>query len=69
MKKGKKKAKKEEPALIPIEKVVVTPELLTDLLGPARFRDLDMDKKNEIGATTGLAWTEVAAPFSPPKPP
>jgi ATP-dependent Lon protease len=58
-KKGKKKAKKEETPLIPIEKVVVTPPVLTELLGPAKFRDLDLDKHNEIGATTGLAWTEM----------
>jgi ATP-dependent Lon protease len=59
-KKSKKKAKKEEPApLVAIEKVVITPETVSDLLGPARFRDLDLDKQNEIGATTGLAWTEV----------
>jgi ATP-dependent Lon protease len=58
-KKGKKKAKKEEAPLIPIEKVVVTPAIVTGLLGPQRFRDRDLDKQNEIGATTGLAWTEV----------
>ncbi len=58
-KKSKKKAKKEEPPLVPIEKIVVTPSSLADLLGPARFRDLDIDKQNEIGAATGLAWTEV----------
>ncbi len=58
-KKNKKKAKKEEPLLIPIEKIVIAPEKVTEMLGPARFRDLDLDKQNEIGATTGLAWTEV----------
>jgi ATP-dependent Lon protease len=58
-KKGKK-AKKEEPvALIPIEKVVIDRNKVTELLGPARFRDLELEKKNEVGATTGLAWTEV----------
>jgi ATP-dependent Lon protease len=41
------------------EKVVITPEALADLLGPIKFRDLQADKKNEIGAATGLAWTEV----------
>jgi len=39
--------------------VVLTPRTVADLLGPAKFRDLDLDKQNEIGATTGLAWTEV----------
>ena len=58
-KKSKKKAKAIEPPLIPIEKIVVSPEKVTEMLGPARFRDMDLDKKNEIGATTGLAWTEV----------
>ncbi len=59
VKKSKKKAKKEEPPLVPIEKIVITPEKVTEMLGVARFRDLDAEKKNEIGATTGLAWTEV----------
>ena len=59
IKKSKKRAKAAEPALVPIEKVVVAPEKITEMLGPARFRDLDAEKKNEIGATTGLAWTEV----------
>jgi ATP-dependent Lon protease len=58
-KKSKKKGKKEELPLLPIDKVVIAPEKITEMLGPARFRDLDVEKKNEIGATTGLAWTEV----------
>ena len=29
------------------------------LLGPQKFRDQQADKKNEVGATVGLAWTEV----------
>jgi ATP-dependent Lon protease len=58
-KKGKKKGKKEEAPMVPIDKIVVTPQVVTELLGPARFRELDLDKQNEIGATTGLAWTEV----------
>jgi ATP-dependent Lon protease len=58
-KKSKKKAKKEETPLVPIEKVVVAPPKVAEMLGPARFRDLDLDKQNEVGATTGLAWTEV----------
>ncbi len=32
---------------------------LREMLGPAKFRDMDLDKQNEVGATTGLAWTEV----------
>ncbi|MBV8807100.1 MAG: endopeptidase La [Acidobacteriaceae bacterium] len=59
-KKSKKKvAKKEEAPLVAIDKVLITPESLADMLGPAKFRDLDLDKQNEIGATTGLAWTEI----------
>jgi ATP-dependent Lon protease len=59
-KKGKKAAKKEEfQPLVPIEKVFVDRNKVTELLGPARFRDLELEKKNELGATTGLAWTEV----------
>jgi ATP-dependent Lon protease len=58
-KKGKKKIKPAEAPLIPIEKIVVSPEKVTEMLGPARFRDMDLEKNNEVGATTGLAWTEV----------
>jgi ATP-dependent Lon protease len=41
------------------EKIVITGSILPDLLGPHRFRDLVVEKKNEIGAAVGLAWTEV----------
>jgi len=40
-------------------KVVIGGEILPDLVGPWKFRDLETDKKNEIGAAVGLAWTEV----------
>ena len=33
--------------------------LSSEFLGPQKFRDLQADKKNEVGATVGLAWTEV----------
>jgi ATP-dependent Lon protease len=42
---------------LPLE--VLTLERLPDLLGPNKFRDLTSDKKNEVGAAVGLAWTEV----------
>jgi ATP-dependent Lon protease len=42
-----------------VAKRVVTGDTLKELLGPAKFRDLTTDKKNEVGAATGLAWTEV----------
>jgi ATP-dependent Lon protease len=57
--KGRRKPKKEQVPLVPIEKVVITPQTVTELLGPQRFRDLTKEKQNEVGATTGLAWTEV----------
>ena len=38
---------------------VINGEKVRELLGPWKFRDLVTDKKNEIGAATGLAWTEV----------
>ncbi|HWB83978.1 MAG TPA: endopeptidase La [Bryobacteraceae bacterium] len=47
------KEKKELP------KATITAEKLTELLGPWRFRDLQAEKKNEVGAAVGLAWTEV----------
>jgi len=43
----------------PPAKLVVEPEAVARLLGPAKFRDLEAEKRNEIGAATGLAWTEV----------
>ncbi|HWC99626.1 MAG TPA: endopeptidase La [Candidatus Sulfopaludibacter sp.] len=42
-----------------LAKAVIDGAKLTELLGPWKFRDLETDKKNEIGAATGLAWTEV----------
>ncbi len=41
------------------DKAVINSSKLSDLLGPWKFRDLMADKKNEIGAAVGLAWTEV----------
>ena len=45
--------KKEHP------KTVVTAAKVNELLGPQKFREQEAEKKNEIGATLGLAWTEV----------
>jgi ATP-dependent Lon protease len=39
--------------------VVITNEKLKEMLGPAKFRDQPTDKKSEVGAAVGLAWTEV----------
>jgi len=38
---------------------VINAAKVVELLGPQKFRDLQAEKKNEIGAVTGLAWTEV----------
>jgi len=42
-----------------LPKQVISGDSLPELLGPWRFRDLQAEKKNEVGAATGLAWTEV----------
>jgi ATP-dependent Lon protease len=39
--------------------VEVTPTNLNDYLGIQKYRDFFKEKKNEVGLTTGLAWTEV----------
>ena len=39
--------------------VEVTPANVNDYLGILKFRDFLAEKKNDIGLTTGLAWTEV----------
>jgi ATP-dependent Lon protease len=39
--------------------VTITNETIPGFLGPLKFRELEADKKNEVGAATGLAWTEV----------
>jgi ATP-dependent Lon protease len=42
-----------------LAQVILTPETVSEFMGPQKFRDTQADKKNEIGATVGLAWTEV----------
>jgi ATP-dependent Lon protease len=41
------------------EKIVVTEKDITKYLGPERIHGNMMEKKDEIGQTTGLAWTEA----------
>jgi ATP-dependent Lon protease len=41
------------------EKAIVTPELLTELLGPEMFLPEEMRKNMLPGVATGLAWTET----------
>jgi ATP-dependent Lon protease len=42
-----------------LAKLEINEDKLPELLGPWKFRDQSLDKKNEVGAATGLAWTEV----------
>ena len=42
-----------------LDKAVISAAKVNDLLGPQKFRELLTDKKNEVGSTVGLAWTEV----------
>jgi ATP-dependent Lon protease len=39
--------------------VSVTAETLPDILGVAKYRDSQVQEKNEVGLVTGLAWTEM----------
>ena len=41
------------------DKVTVTPEVLEDFLGVRRFKFGLAEEQDQIGVTTGLAWTEV----------
>lgn len=41
------------------DKTVVDTKLAVKLLGPERFSDTIAEKKDEIGMSTGLAWTQV----------
>src|SRR5881398_2377027 len=39
--------------------VEITPTNVNDFLGVLKYREFWLEKQNEIGLTTGLAWTEV----------
>jgi ATP-dependent Lon protease len=39
--------------------ITVGPENIAEFLGVIKFREVWAEKKNEVGLTTGLAWTEV----------
>ncbi|MDA1312042.1 MAG: endopeptidase La [Acidobacteria bacterium] len=41
------------------KKLVLKADNLSDLVGVPRYRDLQAEKKNQIGSAVGLAWTEV----------
>ncbi|HKT47790.1 MAG TPA: endopeptidase La [Candidatus Acidoferrales bacterium] len=40
-------------------KVEITPANINEFLGILKYREFWLEKQNEIGLTTGLAWTEV----------
>jgi ATP-dependent Lon protease len=40
-------------------KAEITPANINDFLGVIKFREIWLEKHNEIGLATGLAWTEV----------
>ncbi|WP_046215726.1 endopeptidase La [Paenibacillus wulumuqiensis] len=42
-----------------LEKVTITPEDIKDYLGVPKFRYGLVEKEDQIGSVTGLAWTEV----------
>ncbi|MDO8658954.1 MAG: endopeptidase La [Candidatus Levybacteria bacterium] len=41
------------------DKVVVIPKNVPKFLGPIKFSSTLLEKKNEVGMSTGLAWTEA----------
>ena len=41
------------------KKITITPEAIVDLLGPPKFIRDEKLKENQVGVTTGLAWTQV----------
>ena len=40
-------------------KVVLTPALLVEMLGPHKFKDDELEKEDQVGVVNGLAWTSV----------
>ena len=47
------------------EMVTVTPEKVRALLGPMKFKDMEITREPEVGVVTGLAWTEVGGELLP----
>ena len=45
--------------------VVITPAKLTELLGPEKFKDDFMNRKDAVGLVNGLAWTSVGGTILP----
>ena len=42
-----------------MKKIKLNDKSLQDLLGVAKFRSSEIEKRNLVGVTNGLAWTEV----------
>ena len=42
-----------------LRKIILNEKSLQDLLGIAKYRSSEIEKKNLVGVTNGLAWTEV----------
>ena len=42
-----------------LDKAIIDGDSVASYLGPIKFRDTQAEKQNEVGATVGLAWTEV----------
>ena len=57
---GKTAKKKKKQA-----KIKITADNIADFLKVPRYRDLEAEKKNEVGVATGLAWTEVGGQILP----
>lgn len=51
----------EDPELV----VRVTPKNLENFLGPCKFRDESLNKKDTVGLVNGLAWTSVGGVMLP----
>jgi ATP-dependent Lon protease len=54
---GQKKKAPKKTGLV--EKTLINVAKVNELLGPQKFREQLADTKNEVGATVGLAWTEM----------
>ncbi len=46
-------------------RIVITPAKLTALLGPEKFKDETLNKKDRVGLVNGLAWTSVGGTVLP----
>ncbi len=46
-------------------KITVTPEKLKELLGPEKFKDENLNRRDIVGLVNGLAWTSVGGTMLP----